>query len=56
MILLVAGLLLAFLPFLLFLGPIVVWAAWPSIALLAAVYGARVLQRRRHVSGLAHQS
>jgi hypothetical protein len=56
MLLLLAGLLLAFLPFLLFLGPIVVWAAWPSIALLAAVYGAHAIQRRRHVSGLAHQS
>src|SRR5437868_2712644 len=53
MILLVAGLLLAFLPFLLFLAPIVVWAVWPSIALLAAVYGLHAIQRRRHVSGLA---
>ena len=56
MLLLLAGLLLAFLPFLLFLGPIVVWAAWPSLALLAAVYVAHTIQRRRHVSGLAHQS
>jgi len=56
MILLVAGLLLAFLPFLLFLGPLVIWAAWPSIALFAAVYGAHAIQRRRPLSGLAHQS
>jgi len=56
MLLLVAGLLVAFLPFLLFLGPIVVWAAWPSIALLGAVYAVHAIQRRRHVSGLAHQS
>ena len=56
MLLLLAGLLLAFLPFLLFLGPIVVWAAWPSLALLAAVYAVHAIQRRRHVSGLAHQS
>ena len=55
MLLLLAGLLLAFLPFLLFLGPIVVWAAWPSLALLAAVYMAHAIQRRRHVSGLVHQ-
>jgi hypothetical protein len=55
MLLLVAGLLLAFLPFLLFIGPMLVWAAWPSIALLAAVYAVHAIQRRRHLSALAHQ-
>jgi hypothetical protein len=55
MLLLVAGLLLVFLPFLLVIGPIVVWAAWPSIALLAAVYAVHAIQRRRPVASLSHQ-
>jgi len=56
MIILVAGLLLALVPFLVFMGPIVVWAGWPSIALLAAVYVVRSVQRRRHTPALVHQS
>ena len=55
MLILVAGLLLALLPFLLFMGPFILWVGWPSIALLAAVYGARAIQRRRHLPALAHQ-
>jgi hypothetical protein len=56
MLLLLAGLLLAFLPFVLLVGPIVVWGIWPSIALIAAVYGLRAVQRRRHGPVLVHQS
>jgi dolichyl-phosphate-mannose--protein O-mannosyl transferase len=56
MLVLMAGLLLVILPFLLVIGPIVVWAAWPSIALFAAVYAVHAIQRRRQVSPLAHQS
>jgi hypothetical protein len=57
MLVLVAGLLLALLPFLLFIGPIIFWAALPSIALLAAVYVLQVVQDRRHGRpALAHQS
>lgn len=56
MLVLVAGLLLALVPFLLFMGPLVVWAAWPSIAFLFAVYVVRAIQRRRHSPALAHQS
>ncbi len=55
MLVLVAGLLLTLLPFLLLIGPIVVWAAWPSIALLAAVYAVHAL-RRREAPSLVHQS
>ena len=40
----------------LFLGPIVLWAVWPVIALLAAVYAVHTIQRRRHMSALSHQS
>ena len=54
MLVLVAGLLLAFLPFLVFMGPIIVWAAWPAIALLAAIYVVHAIQRRRHLPALAH--
>lgn len=56
MLVLVAGLLLALVPFLVFMGPIIVWAAWPTIALLAAVYAVHAIQRRRHMTSLAHQS
>lgn len=56
MLILLAGLLLALVPFLLFLGPFVVWAAWPSIALFAAISVLRAIQRRRHAPALAHQS
>jgi len=56
MLILIAGLLLTLLPFLVFMGPIVVWAGWPSIALLAAVYVVRTIQRRRHTPALVHQS
>lgn len=56
MLILVAGLFLALLPFALLVGPIIVWAAWPSIAFLAAVYAVKAVQRRRHVTALAHQS
>lgn len=55
MLILVAGLLLALLPFLLFMGPIIVWAAWPLIALLAAIYVVHAVQRRRQMPALAHQ-
>ena len=55
MLVLVAGLFLALLPFLLFLGPIIVWAAWPLIALLAASYVVHAVQSRRHMPALAHQ-
>jgi hypothetical protein len=56
MLVLMAGLLLALVPFLLFVGPIIVWAAWPSVALLGAVYAVHAIQRRRHLPALAHQS
>lgn len=55
MVFLVAGLLLALLPYLLIMGPIIVWAAGPSIALLAAVFVVRAVQRRRHTPALVHQ-
>jgi hypothetical protein len=55
MLVLVAGLILALLPYLLFMGPFVVFAAGPSIALLAAVIVVRAVQRRRHTPALVHQ-
>jgi hypothetical protein len=54
MLVLVAGLLLALIPFVLFMAPVIVWA-WPSIALLAAVYAVHVIHRRRHMPALVHQ-
>ncbi len=55
MLILVAGLFLALLPFLIFMAPIIVSAALPLIALLAAVYVVHAIQRRRHMPALAHQ-
>lgn len=55
MIVLVAGLLLALLPFLMIMSPIIIWAVWPSITLVAAVLVARTIQRRRHALALLHQ-
>jgi hypothetical protein len=55
MLILVVGLLVALLPFLLFVGPIILWAAWPSVALVGAIYAVHAVQRRRHLPALAHQ-
>jgi hypothetical protein len=55
MLILLAGLFLALLPFLAFLAPIIIWAALPLLALFIAVYVAHAVQRRRHMPALAHQ-